>query len=167
LQKITWRWERQGEFSKLLGYHFEDAGIKVNQAFQKLKATLQEQLDIAKLAPSNLPERITVVNQLFLGSMWYVLTLWPGAEKELKELEKMVVDYLWGGQKGTASHKVDLVTLTKSCKAGGVGLIMITDQVKCMLPTFLLWAICEGSHPLKLLIKIQDKGDVTSEMGNC
>jgi hypothetical protein len=52
-----------------------------------------------------------------------------------------------------AGPRVDLDTLHKSKKEGGLGLISVSNQVKCLLAKFILWVIVEGTHPLQLIIR--------------
>jgi hypothetical protein len=153
LNKFKWKWEQQGQYSKLLGFYFGEEGIDEGMVFQQIKSNSAEQLGKARLTPFTPTERKVVVTQLLEGSLWYVLTLWKGKEQELQELDRIMANFIWAGQKEYSAPKVDLQTLYKPKKEGGIGLISIRALVKCMLVRFLLWAMAEGSHSLQLILR--------------
>lgn len=39
-----------------------------------------------------------MINHVILSALWYILSLWVGNDKELKELEKIIAHFLWFGQ---------------------------------------------------------------------
>jgi hypothetical protein len=120
---------------------------------QRVRSNLAEKLSSARLTPFTPTERKVVVNQILQGSLWFILSLWKGNDKELKELETQMVNFIWAGQKEYRQLQVDAVTLTNSKKEGGIGLTNVRDQVKCMLVRCLIWAISDGSHPLQIILR--------------
>lgn len=90
---------------------------------------------------------------LILGALWYELTLWSGTEAELKEIEKLIVSFLWARQKDSALNRVNLETLFCSKQEGGVGLISLIAQVYSLAARFILWVLLEGDHPLQVIMR--------------
>jgi hypothetical protein len=153
LDCFSWKLEQQGQYSKLLGFFFGENGIDSRMVLKRMKETLANQLRKARLILFSPTERKVIVNQLLKGSLCYVLTLWKGTDEELHDLEREMINYIWAGQNKSAAAMVDALTLMKSKKEGGIGLISIKDQVKCKLAQLLLWAVFDGSHPLQLILR--------------
>jgi hypothetical protein len=90
-----------------------------------LKSKLEGKIKQAKLLPYAYMERKAKIRQLFQAGLWYILALWGGKDEELKELENMLISFLWPGQKVTAHSRVGLKYLVQRTSKGGLGLISL------------------------------------------
>lgn len=84
LKDFLWQWEEAGNYSKLLGIPF-GMGISHVLLVEVLRATLEKKLGKAKHDPHSFMARVMIANMLLEESLWYVLTLWLGSEKELSK----------------------------------------------------------------------------------
>jgi hypothetical protein len=146
------KWEAPGDTSKLLGYYF-NAGISHDMVLQEIKSKLADQIKLAKSMPFPSMKQITGPKSLFMGKLWYVLALWKGEDKELKEIEREMVKFLWAGMKFKALPTVLLTNLYKEFKEGGIGLRSIREQVKCMAGNIIIWMVAGRDHPLQKILQ--------------
>jgi hypothetical protein len=102
---LNWSWETLGNYSKLLGVQFGE-GLDKEMSVSQVKTTLDKILDKSKMNPTLMPSSMVITKQLMQSSLWYLLTLWPGSDAELKEIDRRIVRFLWAGQKETAQHRV-------------------------------------------------------------
>src|SRR5450759_568646 len=128
--------------------NIEYPGFLHEQILSNLRQTLVGHLKKAKRTPFNFMERVSLINQLILGSMWYVVTLWSGNDKELHGIEKEIVNFLWVGQKESSHPRVSIEVLFQAKQHGGLGLILLKAQVACLATKILLWVALAGDHPL-------------------
>ena len=127
LDSFGWQWETEGNFSKLLGFHFGD-GISQDMVWTQINTKLEAQIVAAKHHPFNYMERVVLINQQYEASMWYIMMLWRGKDGQLEELERKTRKFLWEGQKTSAHPRVQHKQLTRPTKEGGVGLIALGEQ---------------------------------------
>lgn len=78
--------------------------------------------------------------------------LWSGTDKELRQLERIIVDFLWEGHV-FAKHIVDLLMFEKPKSQGVVGIISFCQQERCLETKKILFVVGEGSHPLQIIIR--------------
>jgi hypothetical protein len=97
-----------------------------------LKTKLAERIQQAKLSPYAYSERKTIISQLFQAGLWYVMALWGGKDEDIKELESMMLSFLWAGQKASAHPRVGLPYLVQPTSKGGLGLIALQPQIECL-----------------------------------
>jgi hypothetical protein len=136
----------------LLGFYFGD-GISHELVLKGIQDKLAEQIQIAKNVPYGYMERVVVLNQMFMGTIWYKVALWKGGDKDLKNLESDMVRFLWAGQKYKAHPRVRLDNLIKRPAKGGVGLISLRAQVKSFAGKIILWTMSKGDHPLQVILR--------------
>lgn len=105
------KWEADGEYSKLLGVPFL-VGISKAMTVQKMREELEARLRKVKKEPHSFMARLSILNSMLSGSQRYILTTGAASDKELKEIERMVVS-LWADQKESALPGVNLQTLMK------------------------------------------------------
>jgi hypothetical protein len=118
-----------------------------------LKTKLDKQISHAKGHVYSFMERITLVNQVFMASDWYILALWVGYDSQLKELEKKICTFLWEGCKAAAYPRISYAQLTCPIAEGGVDLISKNAQVSSMVSKQLFWAVSIGTQPLQIILR--------------
>lgn len=97
--------------------------------------------------------RVLTINHLLMGSLWYLLTLWCGSDRDLHVHKMALIDFLWAGQDSSARHRINFRTLALNKKEGGVGLISFEQQVVALSARFIFFALYAGQHPLQLLLQ--------------
>lgn len=75
MQALTWKWEMEETFLKLLGIHF-GVGISHDLTLTYIKEKLDDKLKKLKRDPYDFMFRVIIANQLMMGSFWYSITLW-------------------------------------------------------------------------------------------
>lgn len=93
LLALPFTWKREGEFLKLLGVPF-NLGIWRAMVVQQIKADLEARSRKIKKAAHLFMARLVNTNSLYLGSQWYILFMGVLNDKELKDIERIVVYFL-------------------------------------------------------------------------
>lgn len=150
---MNWTWEYPGHYSKLSGFVFGAGGIEQVALLQQIKEILNKAMKRAKMRPHSFMARVLAVNHLMMGSLWYLLTLWSGTDKELHEVQMLLINFLWAGQDILASHRINCRLLALPKSEGGVGLILFKHQVKALAAHFIFFTVPEGNHPLQLILR--------------
>lgn len=88
---------------------------------EQILGVLEKGLKKAKKDPHSFIARVQIANVFLLGSIEYMLTLWPGNQAELKEIEQIIVGFFWAGQEVSAHSRVSLKTLVRSKDFVGKG----------------------------------------------
>lgn len=97
--------------------------------------------------------RVTTINNLALGSIFYAIALWVGLDVELKGYEKEITRFLWLGQGCRKWHRVVEFILFLLRQKGGLKVLSI-QQLQCALVgKFILWALRPGTHPLQIILR--------------
>lgn len=99
---------------------------------------MENKLAFAKKNPINLIARILIVNQVLYASLWYILALWVGDAKDLKHIDKIILNFLWAGQAQSACHRVNRATLLRPKLKGGLGLIDLFGHVAALAAKVIL-----------------------------
>lgn len=68
-----------------------------------------------------------------MGSLWFLLMMWAGAESFLKNLQKMVDNFVWAGR-----SRVNKAILTLPTTEGGLALPSIINQYSALSGTLLI-----------------------------
>ena len=91
--------------------------------------------------------RVTLVNSIILGAMWFILTLWAGDDRILAEIERQILSFLWGGSDEKVRHKVNKNTIYLSKDKGGLGIINIRHQITALLGKLVWGEAPAADHP--------------------
>ncbi|CAM6127491.1 unnamed protein product [Calypogeia fissa] len=135
---LGWAWESSRSTTKLLGL-FVNSAIDAACMETQIKSMLNDRLARARLNPHSLIARVSVINQLILGGLWYSLALWTGSSSLLKKVQRGIMNFLWAGQAATTKRKVNYTT--------------VEHQVDALACKHFLWALFAGRHPLQLLLR--------------
>lgn len=157
-------WETEENFSKILGLHI-GKGISPQLMCSYLSQTLENRLTRARRNPLSLMARVTIANNLIMGSLWFMLQLWVGDEKQLKIWEKCICEFIWDGKEGKYRPRVafELICLPKS--RGGLGLIHLSKQTAALAAKIIIWALSSGTHTLQIIIRGKIKELSTRKWG--
>jgi hypothetical protein len=78
-----------------------------------VKTKLEERLKRSKQNYTSIVGHRVLANHWILSSVWYLLTLYPGDPKDLDDIQRQIVEFIWAGQKeGKTRHRVDAATIT-------------------------------------------------------
>lgn len=91
--------------SKLIRIHIADK-IILGLMTEQLRVKLERGLYRLRINPMSLIGRVTTINNLALGSIFYAIALWVGLDVELKGYEKEITRFLWLGQGCRKWHRV-------------------------------------------------------------
>lgn len=115
--------------------------------------TLEDRLAKSRAKKTSLIARVIVINHLILGVLWFMLCLWIGDLEALKAIEKEIFKFLWAGQLLFARHHVDFLTITLPKDRGGLGLLLLFDQVRALLGKLIVWTLAKRPHALKTILQ--------------
>lgn len=115
---------------------------------RQLSKSPKNQFTKARGNTTLLAARVTLINHVFEGALWYILTLGAG-HKELEQLEKMIADFLWAGNMEAARHRVKWNTIIFPRSQGGLGIVSVQEQVWALVGKIILWVISPRDHPLQ------------------
>lgn len=149
---LGWKWENSAEASKLLGIHTAQQ-ILEEQMNSYLDDKLEGRISQCHRKHSSFMARVTLAIHFIMSTLWYSLTLWTGKVAALERMEKKIVNFVWSGQGERARAKVKLSMITLSRQHGGLGLLLLPQQVRALAGSLFIWALQEGDHPLRKLIQ--------------
>lgn len=152
LKDLQWVWESPGSYFKLLGIFVGMDGVDRECTVQHIRVLLDKKLVLLRLRPHSFMARVLVVNQVLMGSLWYLLTVWCGSVRELHDIRMVLINFLWAGQEISARHSIKFQTLAISKMEGGVGLISFEPQVAALSARLIRFVMADGKHPLQLLL---------------
>ncbi|KAL3678858.1 hypothetical protein R1sor_021814 [Riccia sorocarpa] len=76
-----------------------------------------------------------------------------GNAKELEQINKRIVKFVWGGTNTTPRQRIANKVLRLPKAQGGLGLLAASQQVAAFAAATVTWAFSPGKqHPLKQLI---------------
>lgn len=157
LLQLGWVWESGLTSTKLLGFFFSD-GLSPELMVEQLSKILNDRLTTAKSKKLSFMARVVIINHWIQGAIWFILALCVGSPQQLKALQSIIIKFLWAGEKESARHRVDILTITSPKSQGGVALISLTDQGTALASKLVLWATEDDVHPLQCILqgKIQE-----------
>lgn len=148
LDYLEWKWEEPQQHSKLLRFPF-GVGISAEQVLEQIITKFEARPAGMKLHQLSFMARVTYINHLVMGSMWFLLSLWPGNDQALHRIIRVIMKALWEGK----MERVDYDTLIKSKADEGVALLDFQAQVCSLAGKLVIWSLWEGAHPLKLVLQ--------------
>jgi hypothetical protein len=82
-----------------------------------------------------------VANHLILSGLWYISTLNAVPSDRLRQLQQLVVAFIWGARDHKVRHRVlsHIIMLPKD--QGGLGLLDLNVQIGALGTQIFLWAI--------------------------
>lgn len=152
LADLDFVWEDNQSCSKLLGV-FIGTEISPFVMGQALLTILEERLRRARKCLYTLAFRVAMANQLISNSLMYMLNLWPGDRKKLKEFDSLIRDFVWSGQYTGSRPKVDYETMKRAMDDGGLALLSTEEQTIALTIKMMLWIVQEGEHTAQHILR--------------
>lgn len=152
LAHLDFLWENNQACSKLLEV-FVGTEISPLLMGHALQTTLEERLKRARKFPYTLAYRVAIANQLMSNNMMYMLNLWPGKRKQLKEFDDLIWDFVWSGQEMGKKARVDYETMKRSLADGELVLLSIEEQTTALAIKLVLWIVQVGDHTAQCILK--------------
>ena len=115
--------------------------------FQEQLIKLKKQFLFWKPRRLSLLGRAKVVNIFILSRLWYRTEIFPIPSHVLKELEKLLIDFIWCGKK----HEVNKEQLYAPLEKGGIALVNINNKI---LAQRLVWLAKLCSMPQDSFTKV-------------
>ncbi|KAL3701849.1 hypothetical protein R1sor_019871 [Riccia sorocarpa] len=150
---LEWKWTQDQQEHRMLGFIFTDA-INQDAVFSKCEQKIDMVLQEKRLTSQSLQGRITIANHIIYGYMWFILPLWAGKNKQLEEIDKRIVKFVWGGANTTPRQRIANRVLRLPRSQGGLVLLAAEQQASAFAAATVTRALTPGKpHPLKLLIR--------------
>ncbi|KAL3690477.1 hypothetical protein R1sor_016786 [Riccia sorocarpa] len=149
MAELDWVWGRDNETKKLLRFQFKD-GLDEEVIYQLALQKIKIMLNSPTAQSTTVHGRIVIVNHLIYGIVWFLLPLWARGKDKIRNLEMMVLKYVWGGDETTNKrHKVAEEILHQRKSDGGMELMSLQAQTQAFAAKTVPWAYTPGTHPLK------------------
>jgi hypothetical protein len=74
-----------------------------------------------------------IVNNIFLSSLWYFVSVWGGTKKGILRINYLLKNYLWGGLNHNCRCRVAWDQCCGKKKDGGLSLVNLIDATKAFL----------------------------------
>jgi len=127
---------------KILGITFNEKGIdRINLINCKTK--IEKTLNLWNGIRFNLIDKITVLRTFGLSKLWYLLNFITLEEKEIKNIESLSFNYIWGNKVETIKRD----TLIAEFKDGGLNMISIRAKINMIMIRNLLYIKLNMNRP--------------------
>lgn len=148
-QEIKW-----GNRIKILGIHFDsenydnkDKILNFDPAIAKMKKTSSSWM----VRNLSLKGRIVILNTLVLPIIYFQSTMLAITQKTIKEIGKLIANFLWRGKKS----KISKVCLEKTTGMGGLGLHNIQSRIKAAKMAWLKRLTCPATEPWQYYLEFK------------
>jgi hypothetical protein len=127
---------------KILGITFNEKGIdRINLI--NCKSKIEKTLNLWNGIRFNLIDKITVLRTFGLSKLWYLLNFITLDEKEIKNIESLSFNYIWGNKVETIKRD----TLIAEFKNGGLNMISIRAKINMIVIRNLLYIKLNMDRP--------------------
>ena len=117
---------------KVLGVYLANPGVPTeiteSQNWNKYLKNIKDIINIWKQPKLSLKGKRIIINQLILSKIWFLAQVIPVPQKVIIDLERLVLDFLWGARHTRVRKQV----LYLPIKQGGLGLIDITTKIQSL-----------------------------------
>ena len=83
---------------KILGLNFDNF-IPDNANWDKIRDNIAKKIHMWNRATLSLRGKKLITNQILLSKLWYIGQIYAVTKYIKKQIEKMIYDFLWGGEK--------------------------------------------------------------------
>ncbi|KAL3689717.1 hypothetical protein R1sor_016026 [Riccia sorocarpa] len=147
--ELDWVWGAPDQAEKFLGFHFTDT-LQEESIFLAAKQKITAKINSPSARSTTIHGRIVIANHIIYGIIWFLLPLWTGDKGRLRTLERLILNYVWGGNSDTTKkHRVAERVLHQRKSEGGLGLMSLQAQSQAFVAKTVRWAYTPGQHPLK------------------
>ena len=96
-----------------------------------------------------------MANQVLLASVWYIASCWMMHSGMMKQVRRLIRNFLWGGSDGTTDTRarVRWSTIILPREDGGLGIIDPEMQCKALLTKFIVRGLFPGNETWKLMLR--------------
>lgn len=136
--------------TKLLGFYI-GTDLTTQLMSQHLDDIL-ERLQKAKLQHYTMVTRVGIVNQLVTCALLFMTQLWIGDLSQLHEMDSQISQSIWSGKEDKCRPRVDLATIHRSKKDGGLAVISVKDQTIALAGKLILQACQDGEDTLQCIV---------------
>ncbi|KAL3676620.1 hypothetical protein R1sor_026568 [Riccia sorocarpa] len=148
-EELHWVWSSDQDVDKFLGFQFRDS-LDEESIYEVARQKVLKKINCPFNRSTTIHGRVVIANHIIYGILWFVIPLWSGNRANLRNLEKLILSYVWGGNETTHKcHRVAENLLHQRKQDGGLGLISLQAQMQSFLAKLLRWAYVPGAHPLK------------------
>ncbi|MCO5581462.1 hypothetical protein L7F22_035347 [Adiantum nelumboides] len=159
------KWIRLGETCRYLGFQ---VGLDVTpqQQFSPVMQSMRRKLCYWSTQHLSLVGRALVANQVLLASAWYVASCWTLHGGVMRQLRRLIRNFLYGGSNGThdTCARVRWSTVILSTSQGGLGIIDPEMQSRALLTKLIVRGLFPSNEPWKMLLQ-SDLDTVTPTYG--
>ena len=145
------RWIPRGTPVRYLGCQ---VSIELSPAHQiaPLLLTIRKKLLNWSTTKLSFSGRIIVVNNVFLASIWYILSCWIFNKSCITQVQRLVRNFLWSGRAENTRAKVAWSVIVKPQSAGGLGIVDPIDQSRALLGKLVVRGLLPGNELWKTLL---------------
>ena len=140
---LPWNPILPGEVTKYLGIPFTTTGIEPETLLGNIREDIANAVHAWRHRKLSLQGRTLLVNACLLAKVWFAAHVIPIPEAYLKDINKIVREFLWNGK--LSKVPFDVVTMSK--KAGGLGLLPLKTQAQAILCGWMTKAFRETNRP--------------------
>ncbi|MCO5549154.1 hypothetical protein L7F22_002620 [Adiantum nelumboides] len=159
------KWLRPGQTCRYLGFQ---VGLDVTpeQQFSSIMQSMRRKLCYWSTQHLSLAGRALVANQVLLASAWYVASCWTLHGGVMRQLRRLIRNFLYEGLDGThdTRARVRWSTVIMPTSQGGLGIIDPEMQSRALLTKLIVRGLFPGNEPCKMLLQ-SDLATVTPTYG--
>ena len=143
-----------GQTGRYLGFQV-GLDVTAEQQFQPVLLSLRRKLCHYSSQNLSLAGRALVANQVLLASVWYIASCWMMHSGMMKQVRRLIRNFLWGGSDGTTDTRarVRWSTIILPREDGGLGIIDPEMQCKALLTKFIVRGLFPGNETWKLMLR--------------
>ena len=138
---LPWLQTVKDLFNSLGAYHCNQYDNSICKNWNVILNSIRQHSIILLSRRLSLHQRATYANSCMMSKIWYVSHIYPLTDPYVKEINKTIFQYIWGGR----YEPVRRSTVYRSKKNGGLGIANIMFKSKTiMVNTFLKCYLDEG-----------------------